>query len=276
MTDDRQHPPRPLTGPPIPAGPAGVPPRLAVDGLCLDVPDDGGDQRRLLDGVSFAVPAGTVFTVLGPSGSGKSSLLRCLDRLTEPVAGSITIDGTDALALPVRELRRRVGMVFQQPVLFPGTIAENVLYGLRARSAEPADAAALVAGLLHRVGLPLDWAHHPTRDLSGGEAQRVALARALANGPEILLLDEPTAALDRGASARVEKLLLGLGGTTDLTLVWVTHDLDQARRIGHNGLILVDGRVVEQGPLATLLADPAAELARLFVAGDLASAEPAL
>jgi len=250
---------------------SGKSPRLTVDGLCLDVPDGEQATRRLLDDVGFSVLAGEVFTILGPSGSGKSSLLRCLDRLNEPTAGRVLIGGQDMRDLPVREVRRRVGMVFQQPVLFPGSIADNVLYGLRARAAEPTDPDGLVGDLLARVGLPPDWSGHSTRDLSGGEAQRVALARALANGPQILLLDEPTAALDRSASARIERLLVEMGSATDLTLVWVTHDLDQARRIGHSGLILVDGRVVEQGSLTTLLADPAAEVARLFVAGDLDS-----
>jgi len=250
---------------------SGMSPRLTVDGLCLDVPAGGRATRRLLDDVTFSVPAGEVFTVLGPSGSGKSSLLRCLDRLNEPTAGRVLISGQDMRDLPVREVRRRVGMVFQQPALFPGTIADNVLYGPRVRAEEPADADAFVGDLLARVGLPPDWTGHSTRDLSGGEAQRIALARALANGPQILLLDEPTAALDRNASARIEHLLVEMGSATDLTLVWVTHDLDQARRIGHSGLILVDGRVVEQGSLTTLLADPEAEVARLFVAGDLDS-----
>jgi len=246
---------------------SGTSPRLTVDGLCLDVPDGEQATRRLLDDVGFSVLAGEVFAILGPSGSGKSSLLRCLDRLNEPTAGRVLIGGQDMCDLPVREVRRRVGMVFQQPVLFPGSIADNVLYGPRARAAEPADA--FVGDLLARVGLPPDWSGRSTRDLSGGEAQRVALARALANGPQILLLDEPTAALDRSASARIERLLIEMGSATDLTLVWVTHDLEQARRIGQSGLILVAGRVVEQGSLTTLLADPAAELARLFVAGDL-------
>lgn len=248
---------------------AHAPPRLEVEDLSLEVTDGDGAVRRLLDGVTFFVPAGAVFTVLGPSGSGKSSLLRCLNRLTEPSAGRIRIDGQDVLRLPVRQTRRRIGMVFQQPVLFPGTIAQNVTYGPRARGVEAARSEDFVADLLVRVGLPPDWAGHDTHDLSGGEAQRVALARALANEPEVLLLDEPTAALDRGASARVERLLIELEESTALTLVWVTHDLDQAQRIGHSGLILVDGRVVEQGSLSTLLDDPAAEPARLFISGDL-------
>lgn len=242
--------------------------RLAVEALTLDVADDGA-VRRLLDDVSFTVPAGTVFTILGPSGSGKSSLLRCLDRLTEPTSGRVSIDGHDTARLPVREVRRRIGMVFQHPVLFPGTIADNVLYGPRLRDGGQVEEAGLVSRLLEMVGLPASWSDHPTEQLSGGEMQRVALARSLAIEPQVLLLDEPTAALDRSAGARIERLLLELAGSADLTFVWVTHDLDQAQRIGDAGLILVDGRVVEQGSLTQLLADPTEELTRLFVAGDL-------
>jgi len=243
--------------------------RLAVEGLTLEVTTDGGTVRRLLDDVSFAVGEGSVFVVVGPSGSGKSSLLRCLNRLSEPTHGNVTLDGVDVSRLPVRELRRRAGMVFQHPTLFPGTIADNVLYGPLVRDALPEDPAAFVRQQLELVGLPADWVEHPVDDLSGGEAQRVALARALANDPDVLLLDEPTAALDRGAAGRIEHLLLDLAARTGLTYVWVTHDLDQARRVGDSGLVLVDGRVVERGPPAQLLAEPSEEVTRLFVAGEL-------
>ena len=123
--------------------------------------------------------------------------------------------------------------------------------------------------LLRRVGLPPEMAARPAGELSGGEAQRVALARALANRPEVLLLDEPTAALDPTASRQIEELLRRLADEGELTLVYVTHDLEQARRIGDEGLLLVGGRVVERGPLADLLADPGTETMRLFVAGRL-------
>jgi putative ABC transport system ATP-binding protein len=247
--------------------------RLTVDDLTLEVPAGGGSARRLLDGISFDIDAGQIFTILGPSGSGKSSLLRCLNRLAEPTGGDVALDGVDVATIPVRELRRRVGMVFQHPTLFPGTIADNVLYGPRARDALPTDQVDFARRQLDLVGLPPDWAGHPVDDLSGGEIQRVALARALANEPDVLLLDEPTAALDQSAGARVERLLLDLASRTRLTFVWVTHDLDQARRIGDAGLVLVDGRVVEQGSLGQLLAEPAEELTRLFVAGELTTGE---
>jgi putative ABC transport system ATP-binding protein len=260
-------------------------PRIAVEGLTFEVRSGTQEARRIVDRVSFEVAAGGVFTVLGPSGSGKSTLLRCLNRLIEPSAGRVLLDGRVAGELPVQELRRRVGMVFQTAALFDGTVLDNVLYGprLRAtagggarkgakRAAEDAEAAHEQAdGLLRRVGLPAAFRDKPVTELSGGEAQRVSLARALANAPEVLLLDEPTAALDPTASQVIEDLLVELAADSDLTFVFVTHNLAQARRIGDHGLLLVDGRVVDQGPLPAFLDEPAQDITRRFVEGRLQS-----
>ena len=169
--------------------------------------------------------------------------------------------------IPVQTLRRRIGMVFQTAALFEGTVLDNVLYGPRLQGAQLGGGFA--SELLERVGLPREFAAKPVAELSGGEAQRVSLARALANRPEVLLLDEPTASLDPTASAQVERLLLQLATETELTFLFVTHNLDQARRVGDRGLLLVDGRVVEQGPLAAILADPETEAMRLFIEGRL-------
>jgi putative ABC transport system ATP-binding protein len=252
---------------------------------------DGDEVQRLaaphliLDDVSFAVKPGHVFTVLGPSGSGKSTLLRAIDRLIEPTSGRVLLDGRPAADLPVQQLRRRVGMVFQTAALFDGTVMDNVLYGPRLRANDeraPDDARAgrssrsdrdaahdQASGLLRRVGLPDSFCDKPVDELSGGEAQRVSLARALANEPEVLLLDEPTAALDPSASLLIEDLLEQLSGETDLTFIFVTHNLPQARRIGDHGLLLADGRVVDAGPLPAFLDNPSSDLTRHFVAGTL-------
>lgn len=241
--------------------------KLAVERLSYVVDDGNGRRRAILDEVSFAVPAGRFFTILGPSGSGKSTLLRCINRLIEPTAGSILLDGTPVAALPVQALRRRVGMVFQTVALFDGTVLDNVLYGPRLHHEQHDEG--LAGDLLARVGLSRAFAAKAVGELSGGEAQRVSLARSLANRPEMLLLDEPTASLDPTASAQVERLLVQLAEESDLTYVFVTHNLDQARRVGDRGLLLVDGRVVEQGPLAEILADPSTDIMRLFIEGRL-------
>jgi putative ABC transport system ATP-binding protein len=254
--------------------------RLTAESLGFSAQVDGA-PRRILDDVSFRVERGRLFTVLGPSGSGKSTLLRCLNRLIEPDAGRVLLDGRPASELPVQELRRRVGMVFQTAALFDGSVLDNVLYGPRlvtrgrlgpdsraGRRPAPGEAER-AAGLLERVGLPADLLAQPVGDLSGGEAQRVSIARALANDPEVLLLDEPTSALDPTASQLIQDLLLQLADQTDLTFVFVTHDLGQARRIGDHGLLLVDGRVVDGGPLPDFLDDPATEVTRYFAEGRL-------
>ena len=241
-------------------------PKLAVSGLSYEVGSDGG-RHTILDDVSFEVPGGRFFTILGPSGSGKSTLLRCIDRLLEPTAGSVLLDGEPAARMAVQTLRQRVGMVFQTAALFDGTVLDNVLYGPRLRREQLGGEAA--GELLERVGLPREFAAKAVAELSGGEAQRVSLARALANRPEVLLLDEPTASLDPTASAQVERLLVRLAAETELTFVFVTHNLEQARRVGDRGLLLVGGRVIEQGPLSEILADPETDVMRLFIAGRL-------
>lgn len=261
--------------------------KLTAEGLTLEVadraaPGRGGPEKRprlrLVDDVTFAVRRGRVFTVLGPSGSGKSTLLRCLNRLVEPTAGRVLLDGEPADSLPVQALRRRVGMVFQAAALFDGSVLDNVLYGPRARAAETGGHAVerggahehdVAAGLLQRVGLPESFLSRPADQLSGGEAQRVSLARALANEPEVLLLDEPTAALDPTASQMIEELVLRLAADTDLTFVYVTHDVGQAKRIGDEGLLLFGGRVADGGPLPAFLDRPAQDLTRRFVEGRL-------
>jgi putative ABC transport system ATP-binding protein len=253
-------------------------PRLDVRGLEFSA-GSGDARKRILRDVSFSVPRGALFTVLGPSGSGKSTLLRCINRLIEPDAGEVLLDGRPVSEEPVQELRRRVGMVFQTAALFEGTVLDNVLYGPRLRTCgrhgpeglagkpprpgEPERAEAL----LERVGLPTDFLTRTAGDLSGGEAQRVSIARALANDPEVLLLDEPTSALDPTASLLIRQLLQRLADEGDLTFVFVTHDLGQARQLGDHGLLLVDGRVVDTGPLPDFLDRPGNETTRAFVEG---------
>jgi putative ABC transport system ATP-binding protein len=254
--------------------------KLAVEGVSYSAGRDGEPPQPIVRQVSFDVPEGSVFTILGPSGSGKSTLLRILNRLNEPDAGRVVLDGQDAAGLPVQELRRRIGMVFQRPAMFEGTVLDNVLYGPRLRHECPErdcpEAREIAQPLLERVGLPPAFVAKAVDELSGGEAQRVSLARALANEPEVLLLDEPTASLDPTASRRIEELLQGLSQQTDLTFVFVTHDLSQARRIGDRGLLLVEGRVVEQGALPDMLDAPAEDLTRLFASGRLTSSDGAL
>ncbi len=215
-----------------------------------------GLTRRLVDGttivdeVTFAVGRGEVVAVVGGSGAGKSSLLRLLNRLDEPTAGRVLVEGVDQAETPPGELRRRVGMVLQTPRMFTGTVADNLRWAFRARGDDLDDAT--VASLLERVQLP-GYADREAGSLSGGEAQRVSLARTLANQPRVLLLDEPTSALDEDTKAEVEATLRDVLTDQDVTCLIVTHDEAQARRLATRALRMAGGRVVADGAIEEVL-----------------------
>jgi putative ABC transport system ATP-binding protein len=200
--------------------------------------------KTILSDISFDVTPGELLGIVGASGSGKSSLLRLLNRLDEPTTGTVFLGGEDYRQLPPRELRRRVGMVTQRPYLFPGDVASNLRFGPAQRGETVSDTD--IAGLLERVGLP-GFASQDVSVLSGGEQQRVSLARTLANQPEILLLDEPTSALDEGSKSGVERLIESLVRDHGLTCVMVTHDREQARRMCRRVILLDAGRLVQSG-----------------------------
>ena len=194
--------------------------------------------------ISLAVHRGELLGIVGPSGSGKSSLLRLLNRLDEPTSGTVYLEEQDYRDIPPRELRRRVGMVTQRPFLFPGDIASNLRFGPAQRAEALADDE--IGRLLERVGLP-GFGGRNIANLSGGEQQRVSLARALANRPEILLLDEPTAALDEQAKVGVENLIRSLVDGGEQTFVLVTHDREQARRVCDRVAMMEQGGLVQIG-----------------------------
>lgn len=227
--------------------------------------DRGG--QTVLHGVSMRVEEGQIFMLVGPSGSGKSSLLRCLNRLEEPAPDTVFLRGEDITTLDVIALRRRVGMVFQHPVMFPGTVAENIAFGpsLRGESLTPKR----IGALLDMVSLDAGFAQKPARELSGGQAQRVAIARALANEPDVLLLDEPTSALDPIATHAVEGTLCALRKQLAITMVWVSHMVEQARRVGDCVLLLDEGRALLSGRVDEVFdAENGDQRALAFAAGD--------
>ncbi|MDL5361656.1 ATP-binding cassette domain-containing protein [Halalkalicoccus sp. NIPERK01] len=209
------------------------------------------DGEAIVDGLSVSVAEGEVLVVVGPSGAGKSSLLRLLNRLDEPTGGTVLVDGEDYRSIPPRELRRRVGFVPQDPALVPGTVFENVARGPRLRGDSVDEEA--VGGLLDRLGLG-GYGDRDVEELSGGEKQRVAIARTLLTEPDVLLLDEPTSHLDSASERRVESLLSDLIRDLDLTVVLVTHDEEQAKRIGNRALSMREGRADRIGPIEEVFA----------------------
>lgn len=222
-------------------------PALAADNLSRGVVD-----KVLVDNISVQVQRGEVLAVVGPSGSGKSSFLRLLNRLDEPTGGTVRLNGQDYRELAPQELRRRVGMVMQAAYLFPGTVAGNVAFGPRQCGVKLS--AEQIATLLQRVGLS-GYPDHDVSHLSGGEAQRVSLARTLANAPETLLLDEPTSALDESSARGIEDLVLGIIRERRMTCVIVTHNIAQARRVADRTMILEAGKLVAVGPTHEVLGD---------------------
>lgn len=214
-------------------------PKLRTEQLSFSV-----DGEAVVRGVDLDVGRGENVTVIGPSGAGKSTLLRLCNRLDEPTAGTVYLDGVDYRTIAPTDLRARVGLVPQSPALRDGTVRENVTVGrrLRGESVDPDR----VEALLEDVDLA-GYGDRDAADLSGGEAQRVAIARTLLVGPEVLLLDEPTASLDPDAQRGIERLLTDLLTDTDLTVLLVTHDESQATRIADRVVRFVDGRIADVG-----------------------------
>ncbi len=230
------------------------------------------DDRVILGGVSFDVAAGQTAAVVGPSGGGKTTLLRCLHGLTSFDAGRVRIGDAelgpgalDGQRSALAAVRAKAGFVFQQWHLFPHLSAlENVIEApMQVRGVPKREAVARGEALLDRVGL-MHRKDAAPRSLSGGEQQRVAIARALAMEPEVLLMDEPTSALDPQRIGALIELLAGLtaGG---LTLLMVTHDIDFARRLADRALVLIEGEIVEAGPANAALEDPADPRVRAFL-----------
>lgn len=191
--------------------------------------------RRALDRFTGHIPADGVTALFGPSGSGKSTLLRLCNRLEVPASGRVRYNGDDIASLDPLKLRRQVGMVFQRPTPFPGTVRDNL------RAASPDATTSDFERALTKTALDGDFLERDANELSGGEAQRVCVARTLITKPDVLLLDEPTSALDEEASQVLERAVCGL---TDIgvTVVWVTHDQAQVERVADRVIRISDGR----------------------------------
>jgi putative ABC transport system ATP-binding protein len=198
-------------------------------------------STTVLHDVDVTLPDAGVTVLAGPSGAGKSTMLRLCNRLTLPTAGAVSFRGADIAGLDPLALRRRVGMVFQRPTLFDGTVLENL------RVADPALSADAAARALDHVGLNAALLERAGRDLSGGEAQRACLARTLATGPSVLLMDEPTAMLDHDNVLLLERLVRRLVVTDDVAVVWVSHDAAQIRRMADWVVRVGGGRVLGSG-----------------------------
>jgi glycine betaine/proline transport system ATP-binding protein len=222
-----------------------------------------------LNNINISMPAGKIQVVMGLSGSGKSTLIRHINRLIEPTAGSIIIDGRNILDMPeleLREFRRNwTAMVFQKFALLPHrTVIDNVTFGLEVRGVEKAKSRDIGMRWIDRVGL-VGFEHRYPHELSGGMQQRVGLARALSNDASILLMDEAYSALDPLIRNDMQGMLLELQAELKKTIVFITHDLDEALRLGDKIVILRDGSIIQQGDSQDILLNPADDYIKRFV-----------
>lgn len=238
----------------------------AADALA---PVDSDGLVHALSDINIDIADGDVFGIIGMSGAGKSTLVRTINLLERPTSGTIEVDGRDVTALSGEELRayrRRVAMIFQNfGLLAQKTVLDNVCFPFLAASGRvTAENRARALELLDRVGLAEKAQSYPSQ-LSGGQKQRVAIARALACEPEVILCDEATSALDPKSTNTILKLLRDINRETGVTLVVITHSMDVVEKICNNVAVLEHGRVVEQGSVAKVFADPQAEATRVLL-----------
>lgn len=238
----------------------------AADALA---PVDSDGLVHALSDINIDIADGDVFGIIGMSGAGKSTLVRTINLLERPTSGTIEVDGHDVTALSGEELRayrRRVAMIFQNfGLLAQKTVLDNVCFPFLAASGKvTAENRARALELLDRVGLAEKAQSYPSQ-LSGGQKQRVAIARALACEPEVILCDEATSALDPKSTNTILKLLRDINRETGVTLVVITHSMDVVEKICNNVAVLEHGRVVEQGSVAKVFADPQAEATRVLL-----------
>lgn len=228
----------------------------------------GGRTVHAVQDVSLSIGKGEIFGIIGFSGAGKSTLVRCINLLERPTSGSVTVDGKEMTALSARELRqarKKIGMIFQHFNLMPSrTVFGNVAYPLRGSGLSREQIADKVHRLLELVGIG-DKAEAYPKQLSGGQKQRVAIARALANDPNVLLCDEATSALDPQTTKAILRLLKNLNEKLGITVVIITHEMAVVKEICDRVAVMEHGRVVEQGEVFNVFADPRQEITRSFI-----------
>ena len=228
----------------------------------------GGRTVHAVQDVSLSIGKGEIFGIIGFSGAGKSTLVRCINLLERPTSGSVTVDGKEMTALSARGLRqarKKIGMIFQHFNLMPSrTVFGNVAYPLRGSGLSREQIADKVQRLLDLVGIG-DKAEAYPKQLSGGQKQRVAIARALANDPNVLLCDEATSALDPQTTKAILRLLKNLNEKLGITVVIITHEMAVVKEICDRVAVMEHGRVVEQGEVFNVFADPRQEITRSFI-----------
>jgi tungstate transport system ATP-binding protein len=225
--------------------------------------------KTILRNVNLDVERGDVLGIIGPSGAGKTSLLRIINMLDRPDAGHVYVDGRDIWATGRLELQRSMAMVFQKPLPFSRSVYDNIAYGMKLRKMRRAEIDEAVGGALRLLDMQgKEWQY--ARSLSGGEAQRLAFARAYVLKPKLLLLDEPTANLDPANAIIMERAIRDINQRYGTTVILVTHNMHQARRLASKTAFMMDGELVELKPTTELFEKPEDPRTAGFVKGDMA------
>lgn len=230
-----------------------------------DVYYSDGDTN-IINGMTGFITKGKITTLVGPSGAGKTTIFRLLNGLISPSKGEIYILGKNILEYEPTDLRRTVGLALQSAPMLSGTVFDNLAIPKKLKGENLSESEA--KKLLTSVGLAEEILMRDVHDLSGGQKQRVSIARTLVNRPKILLLDEITSALDRVSKQEIEELFLRINEQYEVTIFWITHNLEQAKEIGDETWVVMNGKLIESGK-SSLLDEPTNELVKQFIKGDL-------
>ncbi|MCD1294520.1 phosphate ABC transporter ATP-binding protein [Methanocella sp. CWC-04] len=225
-------------------------------------------DRAILNNVNLKIDSGDIMAVIGPSGAGKTTLLRLINMLDIPDRGKVYIDGKDVWSGHIMETRMSMSMVFQKPIVFSMNVYDNIAYGLKLRHESKSKIEKRIKDVMELLDLSGKERQY-AKDLSGGEAQRVAFARAYVLKPRILLLDEPTASLDPLNVAIIEKAVNDVNEKFGTTVIIVTHNLHQAKRLANKATFLYEGNLVETGSIEDIFNNPRDKRTKAFVTGDM-------
>ena len=224
------------------------------------------DGRDILKNIGIGIDRGKIIALIGPTGAGKTTLLRIIDLLDKPSAGRVFFDGADVTSSEKARLaaRRRMAFVLQKPVVFNASVYDNVAYGLKWHGVDRQNTLTRVNEVQEKVGLA-DYRKRNARTLSGGEVQRVAIARALVTGPEVLLLDEPTANLDPVSASKIEDIIWKIIKRDNITVIMATHDMSQGQRLADRINVMLDGEIVQSGNAREVFTMPRSREVAVFV-----------
>jgi osmoprotectant transport system ATP-binding protein len=225
------------------------------------------ESSYAVNNLNLAIPKGKIVTIIGPSGCGKSTTLKMINRIIDPSKGTLLVEGQDVRKADPVNLRKNIGYVIQQIGLFPHmTIEDNISLVLRLKGSKKEDMERRAKELLHLIGLEPDlYRHRYPHELSGGQQQRIGVARALCADPSIILMDEPFSALDPISRLQLQDELINLQEKVKKTIIFVTHDMDEALKVSDQIILLRDGELVQSGTPAELLRQPKNEFVREFI-----------